>query len=98
MALGTPECRMLEPLSGVRGNAALALGTHRDLFMIERTMRGDPPEEIWSSRRRLSKPLIDGFFEWTKALSTGVRPKSKLGAALTYASLAPQPRSHGQCC
>ncbi len=65
--------------------AALALGTIRDLFFIERSLHGSPAEEVKSTRQGVSKPLIDGFFEWTKALSTGVRPKSRLGKALTYA-------------
>ena len=65
--------------------AALALGTIRDLFALEKTLRGRPPEEIRAARQERAKPLIDGFFRWVKALSSTVRPKSKLGKATTYA-------------
>jgi transposase len=65
--------------------AALALGTIRDLFMIERRSNGRKPDQILEDRRLFAKPLVDGFFEWVKAESTVTRPKSQLGKALTYA-------------
>ncbi|MBW2254189.1 MAG: IS66 family transposase [Deltaproteobacteria bacterium] len=65
--------------------SALALATIRDLFLLERSLRGRPPDEVHARRQAEAVPLIDGFFEWVKALSTRVRPKSKLGEAVTYA-------------
>lgn len=65
--------------------AALALATIRDLFLLERSLRGKPPDEVRARRQAEALPLIDGFFEWVKALSARVRPKSKLGEAVTYA-------------
>ena len=65
--------------------AGQALGTIRDLFMIERTLAGLPPPKVRERRQELSKPLVDGLFEWIKALSRSVRPKSRLGKALAYA-------------
>ncbi len=65
--------------------AALALGTIRDLCMIERRLHGFEPEKILEERRLFAKPLVDGFFQWVRAESTVTRPKSELGKALTYA-------------
>ena len=64
---------------------ALALGTLRDLFLIERELRGRPPDEVLAERQARSRPLVDGFFEWVRALSPLTRPRSPLGAALRYA-------------
>ena len=65
--------------------AALALATIRDLFMIERRLHSQQPAQILEARRLYAKPLVDGFFQWVKAESTITRPKSQLGKALTYA-------------
>jgi len=65
--------------------AHLALGTLHDLFMIERDIWGKPPDVVRAARQKHSKPLVDGFFEWVKALSQVTRPDSILGKALTYA-------------
>ena len=65
--------------------ARLALGTIRDLFMIERELWGRQPDEIVRERQRQAKPLVDGFFAWASAISVVVRPESLLGKALRYA-------------
>lgn len=65
--------------------ADLALGTLKDLFMIERDLWGRPPEEVLEGRRERSKVLVDGFFEWVKAASQVTRPDSLLGKAMGYA-------------
>ena len=65
--------------------AALALGTLRDLFLIEREAWGQPPEAVLAVRKARAEPLVDGFFVWVRALAPIVRPSSKLGEALAYA-------------
>lgn len=65
--------------------AGLALGTIRDLFLIERDLQGRPPDEVLALRQARSKPLVDGFFKWVQGLSTLVRPGSQLAKAVTYA-------------
>lgn len=65
--------------------ATLALGTLRDLFLIERATWGTPPEAVHAIRQGQARPLVDGFFAWVKALSPMVRPTSLLGEALAYA-------------
>ena len=66
--------------------SALALATIQDLFAIERAIRGKPPDQIRAARQLQALPLINGFFEWVEALSTTLRPKSKLAEAVTYAT------------
>lgn len=65
--------------------SAAALGTIRDLFLIERTLNGAGAEEIQATRNELSRPLVDGFFTWIRDRSTSLRPKSALAEAFTYA-------------
>lgn len=65
--------------------AAHALATIRDLFLIERNLRGLEPDAIRAQRLAQARPLVDGFFTWIAALSTEMRPKSTLGQAVTYA-------------
>lgn len=64
--------------------AALGLGTIRDLFMVERSIRGLSAEEKVQIRQERAGPLVDGLFAWLRALSGRVRPKSKLGEAVRY--------------
>lgn len=65
--------------------AAMAMGTICDLFMLEREVAGRPPAEVLTRRQRESRGLVDGFFEWVRVLSTIERPESALGAAVRYA-------------
>ena len=65
--------------------ADLALGTLRDLFKIEREVWGQPAEAVLAARQVRSRPLVEGFFDWVRALSQVSRPQSTLGAALGYA-------------
>ena len=67
------------------GDASLALGTIKDLFMIEREVWCREPAEVLAARRAKSKPLVDGFFAWVKGMSQITRPESVLGKALGYA-------------
>ena len=65
--------------------AHLALGTLKDLFLIEREVWGEPPEVVLAARRKRSQPLVDGFYDWVRAISPVTRPSSPLGEALAYA-------------
>jgi hypothetical protein len=66
--------------------ATMALGTIRDLFEIERMLKGKPPDQVKAFRQEHSLPLVDGFFNWVRALSSITRPRGELGTALTYAT------------
>jgi transposase len=65
--------------------AQLALGTLRDLFVIERELWRQPPDVVLDGRQQRSLPLVDGFFAWAKAASQITRPDSTLGKAFGYA-------------
>lgn len=66
--------------------ADLALGTLKDLFLIEREVWGEEPAIVLAERQARSRELVDGFFAWVKALSQVTRPQSVLGDALRYAT------------
>ena len=66
--------------------AHLALGTIRDIFVLERGLKGAPRPLVLEVRQRDVKPLVDGLFEWIDKVSLSVRPKSALGEAVNYAT------------
>ena len=65
--------------------ARLALGTLRDLFELEASVRDASPEHVREVRHRDARPLVDGFFAWVTGLHATARPSSSLGEAVTYA-------------
>lgn len=65
--------------------AQMALGTIRDLFLLERSWYGQPPDEVRAARQQHAKPLIDGFYAWVGAASVTARPDSLLSKAFGYA-------------
>jgi transposase len=65
--------------------ANLALAAIHDLFMIERDLVGLPAGQRLEARAARSRPLVDGLYDWIKAMSRIERPKSNLGGALGYA-------------
>lgn len=64
--------------------ARLALGTLRDLFVIERELWRQPADVVLEGRQERCKPLVDGFFAWAKAATQATRPDSVLGKAFGY--------------
>ena len=76
--------RFFEALKHHPAEAHLGLGTIRDLFLIEREIWGGDPAAIVAARQARSRPLVDGMFEWLKALSQVARPDSLLGEAVRY--------------
>jgi transposase len=75
------DARLYHPVE-----AHLALGTIRDLFELEASLKGAPPAGVQEVRQRDARPLVDGLFTWVRAISTTVRPSSLLGEAVTYAT------------
>jgi transposase len=66
--------------------AKQGLRTIHDLFQIERQLADASDAERLAVRQQRSAPLVDGFYTWVKALGPKVRPGSKLGRAVGYAT------------
>jgi transposase len=64
--------------------AGLALGTIRDVFLLERQFATMTAAQRLEARREHTKPLVDGLYRWMRELSVRARPKSKLMEAITY--------------
>jgi len=58
--------RFFEALHHHPVEAHLALGTLKDLFLIERELKGRPPDEVVAARAARSQRLVDGYFAWSK--------------------------------
>lgn len=65
--------------------SGLAIDVMRDLFLWERDWATLPPEERLARRQGQARPVVDRLYAWINAMSQTVRPKSALGAAVTYA-------------
>ena len=76
--------RFFEALHHHPAEAHLALGTIRDLFLVERQIWGGSPDEVRAERQARSRPLVDGLYAWMHAMSQVVRPESLLGKAIGY--------------
>jgi transposase len=57
----------------------------RDLFDIERGIKGKSAEEIFKTRQELSRPITEEIFKKLVDLKGNVLPKGRLGKAVTYA-------------
>jgi transposase len=67
-------------------DAKHGLRTIHDLFLIERQVADLSDAERLAVRQQRSAPLVDGFYTWVRALGPKVRPGSKLGEAVGYAT------------
>jgi transposase len=56
----------------------------RDLFEIERDLKGKGVDEIFKVRQELSKPITEEIFKKLVELKGNVLPKGQLGKAVTY--------------
>lgn len=61
-----------------------ALSYFRSLYLVERRIRGRPPDERYAVRQRESCPVLEELHTWLKQLRPQVLPSSKLGEALGY--------------
>jgi transposase len=61
-----------------------ALDRINRLFAIERELKRCIPEERMGIRNQKSRPLVDEFHQWLKAILPGILPKSLFGLAVNY--------------
>lgn len=54
------------------------------LYKVEDGIRGKSPDHRRAVRQKMSRPLVDAFFDWLSAQAARVSRKSKLGLALAY--------------
>jgi transposase/outer membrane murein-binding lipoprotein Lpp len=64
---------------------AEALRRIGELYGIETTIRGKPPEERWRIREQQAKPLLAEFETWLNATMARLSTKSDTTAAILYA-------------
>lgn len=70
------------PKHARRGAAVKGEAYCTALFDIEEKLADLTPEERYTERLRLEKPILDEFLSWAKTVAAA--PKSKLGKAITY--------------
>jgi transposase len=64
---------------------ALVLGKIRELYMLEKAVRGQTPEQRLAARQRHARPVMDRLFEILTTIKAEVLPKSPLYDACQYA-------------
>jgi transposase len=61
-----------------------ALGRIRELYAIEKTIRGKPPDERWRVRQSQALPRLAEFKQWMDQTLAATSVKSALGRAILY--------------
>jgi len=64
---------------------AEALRRIGELYGIEATIRGKPPDERRRVRQELARPLVDAFEAWLRLILATVSQKSETAKAISYA-------------
>lgn len=64
--------------------AARAINAYKVLYDIEERLRGKPPDEVKTGRRKESKPVFDALVAWATSHRQSEPPKSMFGKALRY--------------
>jgi transposase len=64
---------------------ALVLGKIRELYMLEKSVRGQTPEQRLAARQKHARPVMDRLFEILSTTKAEVLPKSPLYDACQYA-------------
>ena len=65
--------------------ASIALDYIQQLYRVERTIRGQPPDERKRWRQSRAGPILDELFQWLQSTLTQVSRKSALAEAIRYA-------------
>lgn len=69
---------------GVKAIASTALGFIRQLYAIEKSIKGEDPSQILKFRTEKSVPILATFHKWLEEQATVVLPKSPTGKAISY--------------
>ena len=68
--------------------AQRALRVIQRMYVLEKRVRGRPPDEVLAQRQRKTRPLLEALFKWIDALA--IPPTSDLRNALRYIQLRKQ--------
>lgn len=65
--------------------AEVALRRIGELYSIEDTIRGKPPDERYEIRQQRARPLLESLREWLESTLSKIMQKSDVAAAIRYA-------------
>lgn len=71
-------------LKGRAGKADQALAWIQKLYLIEKQIKDNPPDQRYQTRQQQAKPIIKQIKTWLDKSLLHVPPKTALGKALTY--------------
>ena len=69
---------------GKTGKADQAIAFIQKLYLIEKQIKDDPPDQRYIIRQQQAKPIIDKIKDWLDKSLLHVPPKTALGTALQY--------------
>ena len=71
-------------IKGKTGKPDQALAFIQKLYVIEKSLKGAPPDQRYRVRQEKAKPIINTIKTWLEKSLLHVPPKTALGTALTY--------------
>ena len=77
------DAKKIQP-KGKTGKADQALAFIQKLYLIEKKIKGDPPDRRYQARQQQAKPIITQIKTWLDKSLLHVPPKTALGKALQY--------------
>jgi len=77
------DAQKLQP-KGKTGKADQAIAFIQKLYLIEKQIKDDPPDQRYIIRQQQTKPIIDKIKNWLDKSLLHVPPKTALGTALQY--------------
>jgi transposase len=77
------DAQKLQP-KGKTGKADQAIAFIQKLYLIEKQIKDDPPDQRYIIRQQQAKPIIDKIKDWLDKSLLHVPPKTALGTALQY--------------
>ena len=77
------DAKKIQP-KGKTGKADQALAWIQQLYLLERQIKDDPPDQRYTIRQQQAQPIIDKIKKWLDKSLHHVPPKTALGKALTY--------------
>lgn len=77
------DAKKIQP-KGKTGKADQALAFIQKLYLIEQTIKDDPPDKRYRIRQQQAEPVIEQIRVWLDKSLTHVPPKTALGKVLVY--------------